>query len=222
MRLTTLLLTSTIAASVLVTSASAEQRWQKRGVYVSGGGGVAFDLDIRDVDSPIGALIGDIDLEVGLYGTGALGFSFGNGFRVEGAATYSIMSVGTISTTIGDLGVGTVSSAEFMLNGFYDFRQGQRIQPYVGLGIGASQVSLNDVNFLIAGGGPLTLDGSDWSPAAQAIVGVGAWVSDGFFVALEYRYVQSLEDTKYLLSDGSPIANEFSNHRIGLLGRYQF
>ncbi len=72
-----------------------------------------------------------------------------------------------------------------MANVLYDFMPDNRWTPYIGAGIGAGRVTLNDV--LIVPNG-LQLNGNAWEFAYQGIAGVKYGVTPAWSISLDYRY----------------------------------
>jgi opacity protein-like surface antigen len=78
----------------------------------------------------------DFDLENDWTQHLGLGYAFQNNFRLEGELGHRFNNFGE------DVGLddGDVRVWSGMLNLFYDFNRGGRIEPYIGAGIGAARV----------------------------------------------------------------------------------
>ena len=128
------------------------------------------------------------------YSAGAqVGYAFG-GPRVELEYNYRNNGASTIATTAGtQSATGSLTSNNFMVNVLYDFDTGSKWTPYVGLGLGAADVSANGIH--PSGTVPNCpndrctsfLDGSSTKFAVQFIFGAEYAVSDRIGVTLDWR-----------------------------------
>jgi OOP family OmpA-OmpF porin len=211
--------------------------------YVSiGGGGVwqhAPDTDftfsnrtITNLPSSVtnaGAILGDplfkAHMDTGFAVNLSAGYAglFIPQFRAEGEIAYRNNHVSTISisppgVTLG--GTGHIDSLALMVNGYYDWLNSSAFTPYIGAGIGAGRVSLNDVGFA---GGP-TFSGSNWQFAYQGIAGVRYSFSPTWSVNLDYRYFATL-DPKFTVNVGGTTFSQktqYATHNIMLGLAYHF
>lgn len=219
-RRTSSVLGLSLLLAIQAASLSAEP--EREGYYVSLGLGVAADYDEEKLDLPGAALDSNIDLSAGYTGVlGAVGYQFGNGFRVEGAIGYTRQDVGSISRSAVTATLGDAVYNEIMLNGYYDFRRGKVFQPYLGLGIGGSRLSYKGTQ-LLGGGGLEQIRDSDYHPAGQVILGMGWRTGQNTFLAVEYNYLSSLGDVDVELSNGSRGNTTFDTHRLIFKYRYHF
>jgi outer membrane protein OmpA-like peptidoglycan-associated protein/opacity protein-like surface antigen len=118
---------------------------------------------------------------------GAIGYQLGH-LRGEGEIGYRRNDLGKLST-VGS-GSGDASSFDFMVNGYYDFIPGGRIDPYIGAGVGVARVDFHDIG---AAAGPTLLNDSDTKFAYQGIVGVRYLVAPQWDLGVEYRYFATLD-----------------------------
>jgi OOP family OmpA-OmpF porin len=114
-------------------------------LYVSGFGGVTL---LEESTIKQGGLAGDADFDTGFNAGGAIGYDWGK-FRSEFEISYRKNDLDTVSA----LGVtldatGDVSSISYLANVYFDFENASSFTPYIGGGIGAATVSLNDVGYL--------------------------------------------------------------------------
>jgi OOP family OmpA-OmpF porin len=118
----------------------------------------------------------------GIGGSG--GFAFSNGLRVEGELVYRANDVKSVE--VDGLGKGSIdgntTSTAFMANGFYDFLPNRVVNPYLGVGIGASKD-----HFEVSSGGNSASDDRE-TFAYQGIVGLQFKVARGWRIGAEYRY----------------------------------
>ncbi len=112
---------------------------------------------------------------------------------------------------------GDVTALTVMFNSFADFYQYRPWLPYVGLGLGYAQVSLNDAQVT---GGALG-DDSDGVFAYMAAVGVGYQVTSMVTLDLGYRFLGAL-DPKFKLADGTTVDWDYDSHSATLGLRVKF
>lgn len=123
--------------------ANAEERWPKW--YVGLHGALPFVGDTGATRA--GASLGDVEFDNPGWGVGAsLGYKFGGTnsfadfFRMELEALYRANDVDTVGgVSIAD----DISVDSYMLNLIYDLETGTQFMPYLGAGIGWSNVELN-------------------------------------------------------------------------------
>jgi hypothetical protein len=99
-----------------------------------------------------------------------------------------------------------------MLNAYYDFNRGGRFEPYIGLGIGATDIEFNDT--------PPEVD-VDIGAAWQAMAGVAIGLTDRLDLDIGYRYFQTI-DLDW--QEGAPPGGDFDyEHQAVVVGvRWQF
>ena len=160
------------------TSAYAQSSWYVRadlGYSVDGELDTSYEINDEETSEariappgPQALIINQaFDFEDDALFSGAIGYNFDNGFRVEAEVARRENDLDNTSTE--------VEAKSIMFNVFYDFNRGGRFQPYVGVGAGYADVDLADA-----------YDSSDF--AWQAIAGVAAPIGDRLTVDLGYRY----------------------------------
>ncbi len=155
----------------------------------------------------------------GYIGAGALGINLGNGFQLEGEASYAksdlkfleITKVGNISgISVGTSSVeGNVTTLSFMANGAYQFRNRTDFTPYLKGGIGVSSVSANDVkidNIKI-------VDDNDLVFAYQFGAGINVALNERTSLDFEYRYFAT-SDPSFTDAAGDEFTSENSSHNF--------
>lgn len=166
--------------------------------YFSFSGGVIAveDADIGSVVPTVDAVLRQINAEIttdlGFSGSAALGYEFGEAFRIEGELGFRKVDLDKGNSSLGQVSVeGDAQVFSLMLNVAYDFRfknsAYSAFVPYVGGGVGVAfhDAELSKVNGLATG---LT-DGDDTTFAYQGLIGISNEVPQqtlGFFV--QYRY----------------------------------
>ncbi len=188
-------LLSTVVLAALAagaaTQAQATEGWYGR---VDGGYSVDGEIDFNN-----GATY---DLDDDWMAGGGVGYAFSRGFRLEGELSYRTNELDTYPADI--------SATSAMLNLYYDFNRGGRFEPYVGVGIGATDLEFD--------GTPEDIDiGGAW----QAIAGVAIGLTDRLDLDIGYRYFQGIE---LEWDDGVGSSGDFDyTHQAVTVGlRWQF
>jgi OOP family OmpA-OmpF porin len=114
------------------------------------------------------------------------------GIRAEGEIVYRTNGVDKATSSgpvlIGSAAAsGTIDSAGFMVNTLYDFMPDNRWTPYLGAGVGAARVTLNDIAVPSVLPGQ-TFSGNNWRFAYQGIAGIKYAFNPAVSVSLDYRY----------------------------------
>jgi OOP family OmpA-OmpF porin len=165
-------ITKTVALAALMASgatvAQATEGWYGRA-------DVGYSTD-GNVDLGDG---GEFDLENDWTTHLGLGYAFQNNFRLEGELGHRFNNFGE------DVGLddGDVRVWSGMLNLFYDFNRGGRIEPYIGAGIGAARVEAVATEHPI-----LYVDDQDTVLAYQAMVGLAIGITERLDLDVGYRY----------------------------------
>jgi hypothetical protein len=171
------------------------------GPYVSLGGGANFLQDEKIRENPFFPG-GKLSFDTGAAGAGAVGYGFGNGFRVEFEGNFRQNSLQTIS------GLGFPASSGgreqnygALANAIFDMDVGANwIYPYFGVGAGYAWTHLKDINAFAPGGVyDFASGGTVGHYAYQALFGVSLpvpWV-DGLSVTAEYRFFSVVGNTSF-------------------------
>lgn len=164
---------------------SAEAAEKDQGLYLSIGAGYSLP---GTQDDQYGA---SWEFNRGPAAKGALGYSFkaspGINLRTEFELSYRRYGGGShksVSGTVKDLD-GNISYLSGMINGLCDFKTGTGLTPFIGIGLGMSQVTWSDVKIEGYSSG---LDDSDKVFSYQVMGGVGYALTDSLTLDLEYRY----------------------------------
>lgn len=184
-----------VAAGLLAAPAMAQESFADSGSYISLAG-VGTDGSIPmstwTDTGPAGDRIWSIDYHYG--GLVALGYQWAfedspADFRAEIEGGYRrtyfdglIDPGGALLDVDGYLETGSV-----MANGYVDFRLGDAISPYVGIGVGGTRIARRDVTL---SGVPVASDKFTYTTAMQLMAGVGYKLSPGTVLGLEYRFME--------------------------------
>jgi OmpA-OmpF porin, OOP family len=149
------------------------------------------------------------------------GFEFQSGLRLEGEAVYrrhdlnSSSSAGVTSPTHGSIG-----NVAIMGNAFYDFNNSTRFTPYIGGGVGAARLHLDDFNSVGSPG----LSASDWRLAYQGIAGVRYTIDPHWSASLDYRYFATTDPHFSGSVAGVPsgLKTDYHTHNVMLGIAYHF
>jgi outer membrane protein OmpA-like peptidoglycan-associated protein len=182
-----------------------------KGLYVSGAAGANW---AEDADVSNGAS-GEVDYDTGWVGAIAVGYGFGNGFRLEGELSHRRNDADDFS------GVSLSGRAEttgYMANLLYDFDISRKFMPYVGFGIGAAVVEADKVTPLPAAD---RVNDEDTTFAWQAIVGVTVPISERLDLFADYRYFDA-GDVDLMSDAGASVDTEYSAHSAMIGIRFRF
>jgi opacity protein-like surface antigen len=134
---------------------------------------------------------------------GAVGRSFGNGFRTDAELLYSEADAKTGQT-------GKMKTLAGLLNAYYDFTTGTKFQPFVGAGVGISQVKLDGQPF----------HGDDTGFAYQLTTGVAYPITDKLSAQIAYRYL-GVNDVK-VGSELARIRGDYHDQAVTVGVTYKF
>lgn len=178
-------------AFLVATAASAFAQTGPNGPYVRLEGGLSHPGDMSARFST--GASASIDRSEGFIAGAAVGYQFGP-FRAELNGDYSQNNVNSLkvpgtSTSLS----GNTSNTSFMVNGLYDINIGMPVVPYVGFGIGATDLNANNIK-----SGTTTLINTDrWGFAVQPIVGVSYSITPQISIAGEYRYLYGVDEQRF-------------------------
>lgn len=193
-------------------SESREEANINSGVYVSLSGGAEFfsDSDFFGIQQPGPNVPGvggepafiDVDFDTGYNVRGAIGYKLRKGFigflipSFEVELGYAEADVGSGSFNVGnqsfggDIGVTTV---QFNYNSDLIFKDGQKVIPYFGGGIGVAVVDANIAYFPnngIATAPTFSIDGQSTNFVTNSRLGVKTGISENIDIFLEGRYTR--------------------------------
>ena len=193
------------------------------GLYASIGGGISY---LQDADNT--NFLPTVDVESsydrGWVLSGAVGYALPTGFRLELEVAYRRFALDKLKINDdGGLGValgggplnGVTAAADghetalsLMANIWYDIPTGTRFTPYVGGGVGAARVALEEVGV----GGIEIVDGHDTVVGFQAGFGLAYAVAPNVSVTVDYRFFGTSPATFTDIT--GDFQSEFHSHSI--------
>lgn len=194
------------------------------GLYFSAGLGMNFMQDLEvSYNAAAGGGAGEISLEPGFAGVGAIGWGFGNGLRVELEGNYRTNHVdrlggfgGVVTNAFAD---GTVTQYGIMANLWWDYDLGIPVIPSIGGGVGYAWANLDNLR-----SGPLNpINGTEGNFAYQLMLGLALPLDQqGHVLAtLEYRFFSILNnDFGAVGTTGKADLDNFLNHSLLVGLRY--
>lgn len=149
-----------------------------------------------------------------------LGYAFSNGFRLEGELGHRFNQIEPTPTIDGG---GDIHAWSAMANLFYDFNRGGRLEPYIGVGVGAARINLGAVDHQPPP--TYTADGEDTVLAYQGLVGFAVGLGEQWDLDIGYRYFVADSAEYDSLENVAPAETGESDYEhqaltVGL--RYQF
>jgi OmpA-OmpF porin, OOP family len=185
------------------------------GYYLRLGGGGAWPAAPGGYAQSLGPTTSNVS--TGFIVGGAAGYK-ANAWRGELELEYLQVGVKSISflnsgTTINT--TGSQSNLAGMVNGYYDIATGTPFVPYVGLGVGIADLSMNGVNN--AASGHTILNTSTVTFALQGMVGVQYLINEKWSAGAEFRYFKT-PDGWFVNGDGlqSSVENAQYNLLVGV------
>jgi OOP family OmpA-OmpF porin len=150
-------------------------------------------------DAHAGNANGQVDLDPGFAISGAVGWNFGGGPRVEVEGSYRSNDISGETGFGGESAKGTESKTGVMFNALYEFDAAPWVSPYIGFGIGYQSVEEPGAKASFGTISAVTYDSSQGSFAYQAIVGAAFPIPSvaGLDLTLEYRYLSLPSERTY-------------------------
>jgi len=141
---------------------------------------------------------------------GALGWKFDQ-LRVELGLDFSNSGIETIdlNNKTNYVNSGEVHNTAGMVNFLWDMRTGTFIVPYIGIGVGASDVSLNNVVL----NGKLQSNSSDLVFAYQPMAGVNFQLTNQLALGVQYRYFATV-DPSFNYAPGGKLGLKNESHNV--------
>jgi opacity protein-like surface antigen len=156
--------------------------------------GLAYD-SMPDRDLAIAGRTVSSQWKSGWGGLAALGYKWNSGLRTELELSGRVSQV----TTFADVAPwsGRQWDNSLMFNVLYDFDFGAPIQPFVGFGLGATQIQWGDRYRATLQPNPVIYDGEGVRMGWQGIVGVSYFVTPKIALALDGRIKGAFGDYSF-------------------------
>ena len=181
--------------------------------------GAAYD-DMPDRNLTIGGRTVSSQWKAGFGGLAALGYRWSPHLRTELEASGRVAKVTTFNGTAPWAGKQFDNS--IMVNGFYDVDLGGRFTPYLGLGLGITQLIWAD-NFRVpTQATPTVYDGDRVEAGWQAIVGASYAVTPRVSLALDWRLKGSFGDYKFPGSVAGRTISHFNYRTRSVFGSVRY
>jgi opacity protein-like surface antigen len=146
---------------------------------------------------------GDVSSDYGYRLGGAVGVELSDNVAIEGELSYATVNLSEFDYGVGTDSVeGTAATTSLMANFVLGTDMGG-LRPYVGVGAGAVNVSL-DIPELVFGGGD-ALNDNDWTWGAQVFAGLEVPVGENDYLGARYRY-QRIGDTSFNDDNSDPVS----------------
>ena len=182
------------------------------GVYLRGEGGWHHQNDTTG-DTTNGIIVTEKPKEGYIFG-GAVGYKFDQ-LRLELGLDFSNSDAKSISLNNASSATanGGIQNTAGMINALWDFRTGTPFVPYIGMGVGVSSVSLNN----LSRNGALLSNDSDLVFAYQPMAGVNYHITDQLALGLQYRYFATVDPSFKVAGSSTRLGLKNESHNV-LLG----
>ena len=202
-------------------------------VFISGGVNLIDTIDMpvffenESVNSDV-----EVDTKSGLSLNGGAGLRISDNYRLEAELGYRSAEIDTVDITHMYMvdknvygGSGDIACFSAMVNAWYDFTFMKYLVPYVGIGIGAGQVRIENfsMNWIRVRGAIQPnqgeaefVDDNNWQFAFQAGIGVGIELMKNLSLDLGYRYFATT-DPEFTDTHGNKFSIKY-NHSDFLAG----
>ncbi len=211
-----------LASAVFGSSSLADISGHADGLYLRGEAGLslAVGMDGNGTVGPIftespsnGPILGGavglrlapfrVELDVDM-----MRYDANKAFYVNDGGVGTLQGLGSLNGTQVPL-TGTIQNIPVMTNLLYDIDTGTGFEPYIGIGIGISVLTLHNVS----AGGARLFDTSQLVFAYQPMIGVNYAITDQLAAGLQYRYFAT---TNAVLRDaaGNPFAIRSASHNV--------
>ena len=170
-------ISSAVIAAVGATLFASSAMAQDAGPYVGVGVGLvdARSTTVTDTASR------SVKFDNGLMGSLALGYDYGSNWRSEIELSRRTNDLDTVA---GATAAGKLQATSLMANAIYDFDINSPVTPYLGAGLGFSQVKLKNASPF----GASSINDSDRALALQGIAGLSFAVNESIDLFADYRY----------------------------------
>ncbi len=155
----------------------------------------------------------------------SIGHDFGM-FRLEGELGYrfnrakgmTVTNAGGLTGVASGPATGSVKANSYMVNAIMDLPFGDKVKPYIGVGLGPTHLRFKN----ITAGGPVTGATSDDAFSVQAIAGLAYEIANRVDFTIDYRYLNAVGDITLRDALGRNFGATYHNHAVmaGFLFRF--
>lgn len=204
------------ASSSFAQTSAASVAPLSNGLYLHLEGGLSHPFDMNG-SAAAGIPSGEAHRQDGAIFGGAVGYELGP-WRSELDLDYSRNDMGSGTNVFVDGGStglrGHSSNFSFMANFYYDIATGTHWTPYIGFGIGGTELTLDHVRTT---GGTAITNSSDLEFAYQPIVGISYKINNHWSANADYRYFASTNATLPYAPGGKfSVSNSSNNFLLGV------
>jgi opacity protein-like surface antigen len=182
-----------LRAAIIAAAAGGAPAFADEGFYgrADTGYGIGGALETPEEDFSVAPTFGgEADLENSWAASGAFGYAFEGGLRIEAEASHRSGDVEETATI--DAGAEAQATA-LMVNAYFDFNPDGGFNPYLGAGIGAARVEARAFNNATLPEDVVGFDADATGFAYQVIGGVGVALTEQLRLDLGYRYFATSE-----------------------------
>ena len=113
---------------------------------------------------------------------------------------------------------GNLTMTSIMFTTIADYHRYSPLVPYMSIGVGYAEVSIDQIN---SSGTPIIASGSDGVFACQLGAGLGIELNERLVVDLGYRFFAT-QNPEFKLADGSRFISEIASHNVMVGLRLKF
>jgi len=204
----------TVSAGVAIISpVSAAEGW-----YASGQIGSNW---LKDATLSAGNAKLEAEYHTGYNLTGAVGYSLSNGLRPEFEIGYTKNGLDALSsaTATNSQVSGNAYAVSYLANLWYDLDIGFPVKPYLGAGVGLSQVTMEDLE---ASGVNVVNDTNNSVFTFQVGGGLSYLLTDRLITTVGYRYQEAVDPTFEVQGVSGGVDGEQQSHQVMAGVRYLF
>jgi outer membrane protein OmpA-like peptidoglycan-associated protein len=201
---------ATLIATLFAVQVQAQDATNARHVYVGAGVGLVNTPSTTVTDTTSRS----VKFDNGNMGSVFVGYDYGSKWRAEVELSRRAAGLSTVSGTAAS---GEALASSLMLNGMYDFSSASAFTPYLGLGLGYSQVKMKRATPF----GASSINDSDNALALQGIAGVSYAMSQTLDLFADYRYFQT-QNLDLRTAAGTKASFDLSDHAVMVGFRYNF
>ena len=180
------------------------------GWYVGADAGVNFAQDTKFDDT------NKVKFDTGYGILGQVGYDFRGPLRAEAELGWRSNGVNKID---GAKAKGSVDPATLLFNVYYDFHNSSAFTPFLGVGVGAAYLNVDNAR---PKGVAKGVDDGDLTFAYQGIAGASYAINDNWSLKGSYHYLRTTDGRFKDKSDGSRADANYKSHAVFVGFTYAF